>query len=255
MNEIVAVSYHNDTCKAAAEAFAAQQQLPCVSRDNSDYPLLLIFTNDYLELRDRQRDMAVHVDFLAGDLAHRQQYGGGRGQAIAKAMGIKSGKPLPDIVDATAGLAKDAYVLATLGCRITLLEQSAVVAALVHDAIERAHDNEHFSSIVKHGFELIQCNSSEYLSQLAASDYPDVVYLDPMFPERKKSAAVKKNMQLLQTLLGKEQDMSGLFAIALQTARKRVVVKRPKSAPPLAGKEPHYTVSGKTTRYDIYLSS
>jgi 16S rRNA (guanine1516-N2)-methyltransferase len=108
------------------------------------------------------------------------------------------------------------------------------------------------------GFKVILASSIEYLKQLSSAksaNVPDIIYLDPMYPERKKSASVKKNMQLLQQLLGKDEDTSELLEVALLTARKRVVVKRPKSANPVTDKKPTYQVSSKNTRYDIYVNS
>ena len=80
----------------------------------------------------------------------------------------------------------------------------------------------------------------------------DVVYLDPMFPERKKSAKVKKQMQAFHAIVGTDADADGLLALALNVATYRVVVKRPAGANYLAEKKPSYSLEGKSTRYDIY---
>ncbi len=218
--------------------------------------LNLNYSNEYVELRDNEKNIAVHIDFLSGNLAHRKQFGGGRGQSIAKAIGLKQGTKPPVVLDATAGLAKDAYVLACLGCPVTLLERSPVIVELIKDAIKRAKEDEHFQLILKTGFNVIEKNSIEYLTQLFESskkNHPDVIYLDPMYPDRKKSASVKKNMQILQSLLGKDEDTQQLLEIALKTAKKRVVVKRPKGAESLTYVKPTYLVESKKTRYDVYI--
>ena len=252
----ISISYDSEATKPAAFNFSKTHHYPLVDTKENSTTINLNFTKDYVELRDLEKDTAIHIDFLSGELAHRQQFGGGRGQAIAKAVGIKQGTSCPTIIDATAGLAKDAYILACLGCSMTLIERSPVISELIKDAVNRAEQGEHFRNILKNGFKIVSQSSIDYLKQLKLSSnnlIPDVVYLDPMFPERKKSAAVKKNMQILQKLLGHDSDIQELFNIALQTAKKRVVVKRPKGAPLISEKKPDYTVDTKKMRYDIYL--
>jgi len=263
MKALISTSYTSEDTKQAATSFAKKFNCPCQSNTEINTSLNLNYTDDYVELRDNDKNIAIHIDFLSGDLAHRQQYGGGRGQSIAKAIGLKQGLAPPFVIDATAGLAKDAYVLACLGCSVILLERSPVIAELIEDAIERAKDDEHFQNILKTGFSVIAQSSVDYLTQLknSADDncpdviYPDVIYLDPMYPERKKSASVKKNMQILQKLLGHDEDTQELLDIALKTAKKRVVVKRPKGAKNLTNIKPTYLVESKKTRYDVYITS
>ena len=266
MTTLLSISYDSKETKPAALAFSEQHQYPCINISDvniSDVttPLSLNFKNECVELRDNEKNIAIHVDFISGDLAHRQKYGGGRGQSIAKAIGLKQGTPPPTVLDATTGLAKDAFVLACLGCSMTLLERSPVIVELIHDAIHRASNNENFKSILETGFKVINQSSIEYLTKLsneantALPDviYPDVIYLDPMYPDRKKSASVKKNMQILQKLLGKDEDTQELLSAALKVAKKRVVVKRPKGAEQLSELKPSYAVESKKTRYDVYI--
>ena len=230
-------------------------------KGNNAYDLLLIFHDDLIELYDRQLNTTISIDFLQGSLAHRQQFGGGRGQAVAKAIGLKSGST-PTVLDATAGMAGDAYVLATLGCPITLIERSSIIFTLIENAIERASLNDSFSPISNQGFKAINCDAREYISeQLDASDNsnrpasPDVIYIDPMYPERKKSALVKKDMQILQRLHGEDEGAEELLELALQYATKRVVVKRPVHAPLLSDRQTSTSVKSKKTRYDIYTKN
>ena len=272
-NTSISISFTSDEKKQTATHFAQLHNLPCVPYEKSNTRLNLNYTDDFVELRDADKNVGIHIDFISGDLAHRQQYGGGRGQSIAKAIGLKQGAEPPSVLDATAGLAKDAFVLACLGCPMTLLERSPFIVELIRDAIDRAKEDEHFQTIIETGFNLIEQSSIDYLTLLASktsadenksdksdSDviypdviYPDVIYLDPMYPDRKKSASVKKNMQILQLLLGKDEDTSELLDIALQVAKKRVVVKRPKGADNLSVIKPTYQVASKKTRYDIYI--
>ena len=215
--------------------------------------LELRLQDDVIELYDSELNTSIIVDFTGGTLAHRQQYGGGKGQAIAKAVGMKSGR-VPSVLDVTAGLAGDAFVLASLGCPVTMIERSPVNAALINDAIERASLNSNFQHILDQGFTLINADANVYMQ--ACRQAPDVIYIDPMYPERKKSALVKKEMQILQKLLHQETDAvsneSALLENALACAAKRVVVKRPLHAPTITDRKPSTTVSSKKTRYDIY---
>lgn len=96
--------------------------------------MALVLTPEHLELRKRDEPKlgGIFVDFVGGAMAHRRRFGGGRGEAVAKAVGIK-GDYLPDVVDATAGLGRDAFVLASVGCRVRMLERNPVVAALLDD--------------------------------------------------------------------------------------------------------------------------
>lgn len=102
--------------------------------------MALVMTPEHLELRKRDEPKlgGIFVDFVGGAMAHRRKFGGGRGEAVAKAVGIK-GSYLPDVVDATAGLGRDAFVLASVGCRVRMLERNPVVAALLDDGLTRGY--------------------------------------------------------------------------------------------------------------------
>ena len=252
----ISISYDSEETKIPALNFASRFDLSCSDKADPAFPLNLHFSDSYVELIDTEKNISIHIDFLSGNLAHRQQYGGGRGQSIAKAIGLKQGVKPPHVIDATAGLAKDAFVLACLGCPVTLIERSPVIVELIQDAIERAKEEENFKSILKTGFDVINKSSIDYLTTLSEQNKvncPDVIYLDPMYPDRKKSASVKKNMQILQKLLSKDEDTQELLNISLKVARKRVVVKRPKGASILTDIKPTYLVESKKTRYDVYI--
>ncbi|MDT8282728.1 MAG: class I SAM-dependent methyltransferase [Gammaproteobacteria bacterium] len=261
INEATTISSH--TCIAVvcfsqyrrqqAAEFSQLNSLPLLTAKSDAYDMLIIFHDDLIELFDRQLNTAISIDFVKGALAHRQQFGGGRGQAIAKAMGLRSGIT-PNILDTTAGLAGDAFVLASLGCPMTLLERSPVIFKLLEDAIERAVLNENFKAINQQGFNLINIDANDYITQQLAANTtrPDVIYIDPMYPERKKTALVKKDMQILQRLHSKDENPEILLDNALNFARKRVVVKRPIHAENLGHRTPSTCVKSKKTRYDIY---
>ena len=252
-NTFIAVVCFSKLRLQQAKEFCVTNELPLLKSKSDRYDLQLLFHDDLIELFDRQLQASIAIDFLRGKLAHRQHFGGGRGQAIAKAMGIKSGIT-PRVLDTTAGLAADAFVLATLGCPLTLIERSPVIACLIDNAIERASLSENFQTILKQGFEVINCDANDYIRHRLATGKPapDVIYIDPMYPERKKSALVKKDMQILQHLHGKADNTAELLENALLYAGKRVVVKRPIHAEAVSSRTPDTCIKSKKTRYDIY---
>ncbi|HDR1193804.1 TPA: class I SAM-dependent methyltransferase [Pasteurella multocida] len=206
-----------------------------------------------LELRklDEAKLGAVFVDFVAGAMAHRRKFGGGRGEAVAKAVGIKSGY-LPTVIDATAGLGRDAFVLASIGCRVHLVERHPVVRLLLQDGLQRAYADSEIGEMLQQNMQLLPVS---HIAQLnPALDCVDVVYLDPMYPHKPKSALVKKEMRVFQHLVGADLDADNLLEPALALANKRVVVKRPDYAPFLAQQSPHFSRETKNHRFDIYLT-
>ena len=191
----------------------------------------------------------VFVDFVGGALAHRRAFGGGSGQMIARAVGIQPGIR-PEILDATAGLGKDACVLAQLGCRVTLIERHPVVAALLVDGIRRALADAEVAPIAAR-LHLLRGNAIRLMRDWQG-EAPQVIYVDPMFPHRDKSALVKKEMSLLRPVVGDDDDAPELLQAALALATHRVVVKRPRKAPCVEGAQPGYSLEGKSSRYDVY---
>ena len=191
----------------------------------------------------------VRVDFFTGALAHRRLYGGGKGQLIAKAVGIR-GSIRPRLLDATAGLGRDAFVLATLGCEVLMCERNPVIAALLADGLRRARQALELADIMAR-LELLAGDARQVMAEWTGTA-PQVIHLDPMFPERHKSALVKKEMRLFRPLVGDDPDSSELLQQALALASHRVVVKRARQAPPIAGPAPGDQLLGKSTRYDIY---
>ena len=206
---------------------------------------------DGLQLQELGGDAGgpVRVDFLEGAVAHRRQYGGGSGQMIAKAVGIRSGIR-PAILDATAGLGRDAFVLAQLGCRVTLIERHPLIGALLADGMGRALCDSEVGPIIRR-MDLRLGNAIELIRSWS-DEPPQVIYLDPMFPHREKSSLVKKEMRVFRPLVGDDDDAAQLLEAALTLATHRVVVKRPRKAPGVGDQPPGYVLEGKSSRYDIY---
>lgn len=154
------------------------------------------------------------------------------------------------VFDATAGLGEDSMLLAAAGFSVTMCEGDPVIAALLADGLRRAADDHELSGIVGR-MSLVEGDSIEILPSLA--EVPDVVYLDPMFPARTKSAAVKKKFQLLHRLESPCADEASLMDAALAACPRKIVVKRPIKAPVLAGVRPSHSISGKAVRYDVIV--
>ena len=193
----------------------------------------------------------VEISFIRGRLAHRRKYGGGRGQELARAIGLKKGRN-PSVWDLTAGLGRDGFVLATLGCQVTLVERSFVLYELLRNALEHGMLDEDVRPAIQR-MQLVHADAMDYLRD-HADDVPEVIYLDPMYPHRGKSALVKKEMRFLRDLVGTDDDAALVLQQSLPVARDRVVVKRPATASALPGPKPTTQVASKNTRYDIYIT-
>lgn len=247
MSACVAVAVLDPKQLTVAETLAQKLACNIVPIDCMDVSYLLVVTESHLELRSVKSPSfkPIFVDFIGGKLLHRQQYGGGKGQLIAKAVGFQKHKH-PTLIDATAGLGEDAFVLATLGADVLMLERSPVVAALLQDGLDRLH-------VVQKSFplRLIETDSIAYLQNTV--ELPDVIFIDTMFPDTQKTALVKKEMRILRDLVGEDIDAEKLLSVALEKAKKRVVVKRPRKAPAIPGPEPTLVLSGKSGRFDVYI--
>lgn len=210
--------------------------------------LLLHLTGSRLELQASGRGGPgpVFAEFTAGPTGWRGRYAVPRDEALARAAGVRAASP-PAVIDATAGLGRDAFVLAALGCRVTLVERHPVVAALLRDGLQRGAAADESAPIVAR-MQLLAADARTVLAGTRA----DVVLVDPMHPPRRKGAAVKKEMRVLRRLVGSDPDAGELLHAALAAASRRVVVKRPRGADPLPGPAPSGSVEGHSTRFDIY---
>jgi len=240
--------------EAQAGKLVKHYALPRISRA-PETGYFLHLTNEGLALHcvDGKAVGAVGVDFVGGASGHRLRFGGGRGQPLARAIGIKPGFD-PVVWDATAGLGRDAFVLASIGCQVTLCERSPVLAALLDDGLQRATLNTDIGDWVQSRMILKFGDSAHELTRLSESQAPDTVYLDPMYPAGKSSVLVKKEIRAVQQLVGEDQDSLGLLDAAIAVAKRRVVVKRPQRAGPLHDRSPNTSIESKKTRYDIYVT-
>ena len=241
--------------KAKLQDWAERLRFPTTTDTTTIH---LTFLNDRLVLRHRElpRMAPLEIDLVGGDLGHRRKYGRvGKNQLMGKALGLAHSKH-PRVLDATGGLGADTFSMRLLGCSVLYVERSPVVFALFADAVERARREVETAKLVGTDLSLHLGDARKLMSGLAHEERPDVVYLDPMFPPKKKTALAKGEMQYLQKLFSQDEteafkEARSLVEVALQSARRRVVVKRPLKAEPLRDGVNH-VYRGTTIRYDVY---
>lgn len=250
MLDNLAVEATSSASAAKAGQIADRLGLPLVNSHQPLFRFILLVSETHLALKDNgdPKLKPFFIDFTQGKLLYRSKQAGLKKELLARAIGIK---PLekPAIVDATAGLGRDSFILAHLGFTVTMLERSPVIHALLNDALHRLEQHQAFEDTAKR-MQLILTDANEWLDSQTSK--PDVIYLDPMFPARQKSASVKKEIRLLQALLPTTDEPDSLFKNALSCATRRVVVKRPRHANPIADQKPTYSLAGTTCRFDIY---
>lgn len=249
MSARLAVGFEHPDQRQRAADLAQRLDLPILPPGEA-HELYLVFTPERLELRQSGPGAPgpVFTDFTAGRMGYRSLRASKLNEPLGRALGLRK-KTDPAVVDATAGLGRDAFILACLGCTVTLLERDPVVAALLADGMERASRTSAIAPVIER-MQLIVADAREWLDQHRC----ERVYLDPMYPQREKSALVKKEMRMLQSLLGDTGTGQGLLESARASASERVVVKRPVHAPALDGVQADYTVPGSSTRFDVYLA-
>ena len=219
--------------------------------DDLDSGVALVIDTDrsWLQRLQRPRLGPVYIDFSSADMLYRRK--SGHNEPLGRAIGVKRDKR-PRVFDATAGLGRDAFVLADLGCSVALSEQSVPLCYLLEQARELALMNASDKVVGAASRMRVLRGDSR---QQAVDDF-DVIYIDPMFPERGKTAAVKKDLATVQALHADSSaanDPEDLLAWAMGQSVERVVIKRPVKAPALGTVKPSHSIAGKTVRFDIMV--
>jgi 16S rRNA (guanine1516-N2)-methyltransferase len=247
----LAVFYAGEGDISPSQQLSEQLKIPLYPVVDKHTPadFFLSYRDGCLKLLDRELlkkgGLLVEIEPRPGE---QRSYPAPKQGALAQALGKSK-----TVVDATTGWGQDSLFMFRMGFSVLCMERSPVMAALLHDALERLADSDWVQNLNLAVPKLLQGNAIELLANLGTP--PDCIYLDPMFPpKRKKSALAKKSMQILHELIGQDADKEQLFAAALQATGKRVVVKSPDYAEPLGGK-PQQSFSGKLVRYDVYLKS
>jgi len=254
MNKKTQLIYQTPNLQLSAQKLADKLDMVCTSPMGTSTPseYWLELTESGLQLYSNllNKSKPIMVDFLTGSNFHRYRFGGGKSQMIAKAVGMKS-LHNPTILDITAGLGGDGFVLATLGGRIQMIERSAVLFALLDDGILRAKQEPWFREL---HLTIQHADARCFLQKLDNQHMPDVIYYDPMFPCSEKTALVKKEMRILRQVVGDDHDSQTVLPLCIEKAKKRVVVKRPYHAPCINHIKPDLQYKGKSSRFDVYLT-
>lgn len=239
MINISAVGYEHEGLHNKAKALAEQLNFYL----EKDANLCLYVSETGLSLK-MPGFSPIFAEFSAAFWSKRKSEGKKQGlvRACKPTAGLK-------IIDATAGWGRDSAILASFGAEVLMLERHPVIASLVLDGLLRRSDEDQQQLNLK----FLAEDAHSYLSSLDEQNYPDVIYIDPMHPERNKSALVKKEMQALQQLIGPDEDAQRLIQLALQRTKQKVVVKWPQKTKPLL--PAHAAVEGKTVRFDIYFAN
>ena len=254
----LAVTPETEHFTKLAKEVSEQLKIPFIAHTNffeiAEYPVVIWVGHQGIGIKQTGKGAPkpVFVDFVSGPLAHRNRHKANAKELIIKAVGIKPGQNI-NVLDATAGLGRDAFILAAFGCNVDMMERSPVVFMLLQNGMQRAIQQLEIESILAR-MKVYNLDALDYLksSDKSLVSIPDVIYLDPMFPERTKSAKVKKEMSVLQLLLAEDSAETGLLDVARNVARKRVVVKRPRLAPSLDDRPPSFSITGKSSRFDVY---
>lgn len=282
MNERIPIVLKADGDRAYAEALAAHLKTTLLDA-TPEASIWLSVDAAGLSLTDG--DQAMRGDFTK--LQKRLQYHNLTHELLVKATKVKGREKLR-VIDATAGMGEDSLLLAAAGCEVTLYEQDPVIAALLQDTMRRALEEATLHEIVMR-MQLVEGDSIDHLRKFGkagpgsnvqcgmegedahhdssthetldgtangsdiALKRPDVIYLDPMFPERQKSGLVKKKFQLIHYLEAPAENEEALMQAAIAARPFKIVVKRPAKGPYLAGLKPSYSLDGKAIRYDCYV--
>ena len=244
MNDKITVCLGKGGQREMAESFARKNNVPIMDKPGEH--LTVMFDSRGVSLTGY--GLTYQGDFEG--MLHRVTNGRLSHEMLVRA--VKTEGEHLKAIDATAGMGEDGFLLAAYGYEVTLYEQNPVIAALLKDALRRAKKHMVLKDIAAR-MKLIEGNSVECLTKQL--DPVDVIYLDPMFPERRKSAAVKKKFQLLHVLENPcdEAEEETLIRAAFAAGPRKVVIKRPVKGGHLAGIKPSYSITGKAVRYDVLV--
>ncbi len=252
----VSSTINSATILQKAAELSVKLNLPFISSiEQRSSEFVLAYTSLGLQLLhipfgSKKSACLLFVDFVQGKNGFRLAQNCTSKQPIARAAGLKPGFR-PTILDGTAGLGADAFVLASLDCKVTMCERSPVIGALLEDGLARAAKEKKVAGIVER-VNLVLGDTLEFLQQSQESFH--TVYLDPMYPHLGKTALNKLTLRVIRSLVGGDEDGAALLETAMERAENRVVVKRPRKAPLLSEIQPSHVILMKNSRFDIYLT-
>ncbi len=248
-NTKLAVVAENNSYINEAKRLSERLNLSFISEDTNRLSELLL-----LSVGSQGLSLVGSSTFIRGDferMIKRIKQPNLNRELLVKAAKLKTNGTIPIAIDATAGLGEDSLLLSAAGFHVRMYENDRIIAALLNDALNRAKKNSDLKDIISR-MELIEDDSIS--AMLSQQNSPDIIYLDPMFPQRKKSALVKKKFQLLQMLESPCVKERELFCAAIEAHPRKVIVKRPFSGAYLDNRKPQYSLKGSSIRYDCYVN-
>lgn len=172
-------------------------------------------------------------------------------RGVAKVALVRACGGRGRIIDATAGLGGDAWLLAAAGSDVLAIERSTTVRQVLADGLQRARSDAKMSEIATR-IALHGGNAIRLLPTLHGEW--SAIYLDPMYPPKQGSALAQKSIRLVRAAVGDDGDADELLLAAAATGTRRIVVKRPHDAPSLLC-PPDAQIKSKLVRYDIYVGA
>ena len=244
--KLISILVKNNSNIEKAKRISEKLNIEIKTEENIESDLILQFDEDGLSLVSK--NMKLHGDFT--NTIRRIKQSNLEKELLIHAAKIKGKKQDLIAIDATAGMGEDSLLLAAYGFKVNLYEKNPIIAELLKDALERAKQTPELKEIVAR-MEVFEEDSIIAMSKL---DYkPDVILLDPMFPERTKSALIKKKFQILHQIETPCTNEKELLDSAIKANPKKIVIKRPLKGEYLAGIKPSYSVKGNSIRYDCII--
>ena len=255
----IAVWPANEGFVDTASKIAKELNLPILDyysggKDLSNFDFFLEVSSEGLILRHFDSKLKFSINFSDNSIKHRLL--SKRSELLGRAIGLKN-DDFKHVVDGTAGFGKDSFILANLGCFVTLCERDFVIAKMLEHAIESAkHNSEQLLAESGSRMSLVRNDVRSISHEIL--DHADVIYLDPMFPHKKNNALSKKEIELLKSLQPPavlDFEHEDLLEWALDQKVGRVVFKRPIRSKPVGKRSPSHQLLGKIIRYDVYQLS
>ncbi|MGN0915955.1 MAG: class I SAM-dependent methyltransferase [Succinivibrio sp.] len=203
---------------------------------------------------ENKKQQAFTIDILNEKLLWRLNHSGKKSEAVSRA--VLSKLESPNVFDATAGLGRESMILQNSSCNVTMFERNPVVYLMLYASLENAKKSP-LVSLLKNGLPVLAPFGTikENLVSGSVTSLPDVIYYDPMFPSRSKTALVKKEMQVFHEIVGADLDTNDYAAFLCSIAKHHVVIKRPSNEEPLDfGVRRSSFVDGKACRFDCYFT-
>lgn len=246
--------------KAVNLAKALDLPLLTIAHEAEKFDAVLQYVSSHLtiQLQHPEKLAPIWVDFKKNSLNTRVHSHKISQELLYRALGGRKNLNAT-VLDTTAGLGRDAWLMVNAGFNVIMLERNPIIYALLQDGLQHLSQMYPEDDAIKR-LQLIAEDSIDYLTRLTQTKNqnftptaPDIIYLDPMYPHRNKTALPQKEMRILRALVGDDPDFDMLLSLACQAARLRVVVKRPRYAPQLTATSPSYQLTGKSVRFDIYV--